>query len=66
MAKKREFHPLEKLLIERVKNSPRAQRFIVKYAAKQGVAIDPNNLKAILDFLKSVIEILAPLLIKLI
>ena len=65
MAKIR-LQPLRSIIIERIKNSPRARQFIADYAKAHGKSIDPENWKELLAFLKTVLETILPLILKFI
>lgn len=63
MAKKQ---PIRTLLLERIKNSPKARKAIAEYAKAHGKSIDPENWAALLAFLKTVLEQILPLILKFI
>lgn len=58
--------PIRNVILERIKNSPRARQAIADIAKSHGKSIDPENWKALLEFLKTVFEQILPIILKFI
>lgn len=58
--------PLRTVIINRIRNSPKARKAIADIARSQGKSIDPENWKALLAFLESVFTQILPLILKFI
>lgn len=58
--------PIRNIIIERIKDNPKARAAIAKIAEAHGRSIDPNNWKELLAFIKEMLTTLLPFILQFI